>query len=248
MSRPANRAQHADVLARGVSALGLALLPEQNQRLMDYLDQLVRWNKAYNLTAIRERSEMIVMHLLDSLAVLPVLNRVAPSPGLHLVDVGTGAGLPGIPLKLARPDLRLTLVEINGKKAAFLRHAVTSIPLANAEVCQARVENLSPETLSQGPADLIICRAFRAMDDMLDLIAPLIGDDTVVLALKGPAASSELAALEQQTANPKVEAIRASHELTLESVQVPGLAAERAVVVMAPRGQSGTPERQLIRE
>ncbi len=231
-------------LESGLDALSLTLGGRQIDHLLAYLGQMLRWNKTYNLTAIRQPSEMVVMHLLDSLSVLPIVNRhMLNQRHLHLVDVGTGAGLPGIPLKLARPDLRLTLIETNGKKAAFLRHIQASLGLADTEVCQARVESLSLDTLANGSIDVLTCRAFRAMKDLLDLVAPLIGPDTTVIAMKGPAAEQELAMLkqsfEQQSTNQNIRKIQKSHGLTLEPLKVPGLDAERAAVVMAPYSKTG---------
>jgi len=129
----------AERLADGIATLGLAALvgADAQARLLAYLALLDKWNHTHNLTAIREPERMITHHLLDSLAVLPHL----PSrPGLRLIDIGSGGGLPGIPLAIVRPDWRLTLLDSNFKKATFLRQAAIELPLPNVEVVAERVE------------------------------------------------------------------------------------------------------------
>jgi 16S rRNA (guanine527-N7)-methyltransferase len=194
-------------LERGLHALRLELPAGARASLLDYLDLIVRWNKAYNLTAVRDPAEMVTRHLLDSLAVLPFVR------GQTLADLGSGAGLPGIPLAIARPGLKVTLVDSNGKKARFLREAARALPLPNVKVEQVRVEEL------QGRFDCITARAFASLADMLARGGHALAPEGVWLAMKGQIESAELA---QVPAGFKVEAVHA--------LDVPGLDAQRHLV------------------
>ncbi|HEU0277369.1 MAG TPA: 16S rRNA (guanine(527)-N(7))-methyltransferase RsmG [Rhodanobacteraceae bacterium] len=173
----------AQKLADGLAALQIDLPAEARARLLAYLDLLVHWNRAYNLTAVRNPLEMVPRHLLDSLAVLPWLR------GDTLADLGSGAGLPGIPLAIARPRLAVTLVESNGKKARFLREAARALPLPNVRVQQARVQD------AIGRFDVLTSRAFAALADTLAWSDRLLGPGGRFLALKGQPDADELAAV-----------------------------------------------------
>ncbi len=179
-------------------------------KLLAYLDLLARWNRTYNLTAVRDPAEMVSRHLLDSLAVLPFVR------GTTLADLGSGAGLPGIPLAIAQPDLRVTLVESNGKKARFLRESVRSLPLANVRVEQSRVQDTT------GKFDTVTARAFASLTAMLAWGGHLLANDGRWLALKGHADPAEIAAV------PDDFRLVAVHPLT-----VPGVGGERCVVELA---------------
>lgn len=181
--------------------------------LLAYRDELVRWNGAYNLTAVRDPAQMVTRHLLDSLALLPALNGLRVT---RLLDVGSGAGLPGIPLALARPDWHVTLLDSNGKKARFLRHAVRTLHLANAEVVEGRVEDHAP----QAPYDAIVSRAFAALGEFLDATAALLAPGGHWLAMKGRVADNELASIPSSVCAPRVVRL-----------QVPGLEEERHLVI-----------------
>lgn len=179
------------------------------EALVDYLALLHRWNRAFNLSAVREPREMVTRHLLDSLTPLPYLE------GEQLLDVGTGAGLPGIPLALCRPDLQVTLLDTNSKKVRFLRQAVAELPLSNVSVVGTRVEQWHPEQRF----DTIIARAYARMDgfvaDSLHLLAP----GGQFLAMKGRFdADAETAALPQEW------------QYTVNPLHVPGLDATRTLV------------------
>ncbi|HET6435900.1 MAG TPA: 16S rRNA (guanine(527)-N(7))-methyltransferase RsmG [Xanthomonadaceae bacterium] len=197
-------------LEAGLAAL--ALDPALATPLLAYLELLQRWNRAYNLTAVRDPREMVVRHLLDSLAMHPFV-----ADGT-LADLGTGPGLPGIPLAIAKPGLRVTLVESNGKKARFLREAVRTLGLANAEVAESRIEALD----RPGAFDAITARALATLPQILALGGHLLQADGLLLAMKGARPDDEIAALPPGW--------------RLESVQpltVPGLAAERHLVTVA---------------
>jgi 16S rRNA (guanine527-N7)-methyltransferase len=165
----------ADQLQRGLIALGLTLDRGTQQRLLDYIALIEKWNRVYNLTAIREREKMVSHHLLDSLAVAPHLHAK------RLLDVGSGAGLPGIPLALANPDTHVTLLDSNHKKSAFLNQAVMELKLKNAEVCSERVESWQ----TQNRFDVIISRAFSDMGEFVRITRHLLAPGGMFAAMKG---------------------------------------------------------------
>ena len=210
MTDPHDPALRADLDA-GLRAL--ALDPALAAPLLDYLALLARWNRTYNLTAIREPREMVVRHLLDSLAMTPHAAGLAT-----LADLGTGPGLPGIPLAIALPELRVTLVESNGKKARFLREAVRQLRLRNAEVAESRIEAVD----RPGAFAAITARALATLPDILVAGGHLLADDGRLLAMKGQRPDDEIAAL------PAAWRLEAVHPL-----RVPGLEADRHLVVIA---------------
>lgn len=166
-------------LDRGLGELALRLPEGARERLMDYLALLAKWNRTYNLTAIREPLAMVSHHLLDSLAVLPHLPM--PAAGATLADAGSGAGLPGIPLALARPEWRVTLADANQKKAAFLRQAVIELKLANVEVHEGRVEAWRPAERFA----VVISRAFAELAGFIAACRHLVAPGGVLAAMKG---------------------------------------------------------------
>jgi 16S rRNA (guanine527-N7)-methyltransferase len=172
-------------LDRGLSELALALPAGAAAKLMSYLDLLAKWNKTYNLTAIRDPLQAVSHHLLDSLAVI----RELPDRTGTLADVGSGAGLPGIPIAIAEPERRVTLNDANEKKGAFLRQAVIELGLANATVHVGRVEDWRPE---EGFA-VVISRGFASLVDFLTGCRHLVAPSGVLAAMKGVYPSAELA-------------------------------------------------------
>jgi len=169
-------------LAAGARELQVELPDPAQRKLLDYLGELGKWNAAYNLTAVREPAAMVTRHLLDSLALLPFV-----SAGRAL-DVGSGAGLPGIPLAIARPALAVALLDSNGKKARFLRHAQRALDLANVEVIEARAEGLRPDA----PFDAVLARAFGSLAEFLLATAHLGAPGAHWLAMKGKLDDKEL--------------------------------------------------------
>jgi 16S rRNA (guanine527-N7)-methyltransferase len=203
----------AGELAAGIAALGLNVTPDAQQRMLDYLALVEKWNKAYNLTAVREPAKMLTHHLLDSLSVLPHLR------GDRLLDVGSGAGLPGIPLALARPEWQLTLLDSSHKKTTFLRQAVIELGLTNVDVVCDRVETWqSPRSF-----DTVVSRAFSDLPEFLALAGKLCAKTGVVVAMKGVYPHEELAQLPKdfQLCN-------------VVPLNVPGLGAERHAAVLQP--------------
>ena len=167
-------------LDTGLGELQLALGSDARDRLLDYMKLLVKWNRTYNLTAIRDPLAMIGHHLLDSLAVAPHLPLAA---GRRLADAGSGAGLPGIPLAIARPDWQVALAEASQKKCAFLRQAVIELDLSNVQIHEGRVESWRPRPLF----DVVISRAFAALTDFIAACRHLLAPDGTLAAMTGAA-------------------------------------------------------------
>ena len=166
-------------LDRGLEALGLSLPGGARGQLVEYLGLLAKWNRTYNLTAIREPLPMVSHHLLDSLAVLPHLPM--PASGARLADAGSGAGLPGIPLAVARPDWSVSLAEANQKKAAFLRQVAIELRLANVEVYEGRVEDWKPASRFA----VVVSRAFAELAAFIAACRHLVEPDGFLAAMKG---------------------------------------------------------------
>jgi 16S rRNA (guanine527-N7)-methyltransferase len=201
-----------ELLARDAALLGVTLAPADAGRLFTLLDELERWNRSYNLTAIRSREEMITHHLLDSLSISPDL------AGERIADVGTGAGFPGLPLAIVNPSRQFTLIDSSGKKVRFVAHAARTLALGNVTALQARAEALRP----QQPFDTVTARALAALPELLAQLAPLCGPATRVLAMKGRWPAAEL------------EELPAPWRLTdSRTLRVPGLDAQRCVLMLS---------------
>lgn len=199
----------ADALQRGILQLGLTVGGETQQKLLDYLVLLVKWNRVYNLTAIRDPNQMVSHHLLDSLAVMPHLNAG------RWLDVGCGAGLPGLVLAICQPDWHITLLDSNSKKTGFVQQAIIELGLSNAEVRCARVEDFKATERFDG----IISRAFTELGDFLRVTRHLIADNGRWVAMKG---------------SPEQELPGVPEDCSVERIiklAVPGLDAARCLVV-----------------
>lgn len=203
----------ADELAGGIAALGLEIATASRQRMLDYLELVEKWNKAYNLTAVREPAKMLTHHLLDSLAILPHVC------GNRLLDVGSGAGLPGIPLALAQPDRHITLLDSSHKKTTFLRQAAIELKISNVDVVCERVETWRSPHLF----DTVVSRAFSDLPEFLELAGKLCAKTGVVIAMKGVYPHEELAQL------PGDFLLR-----NVVTLNVPGLGAERHAALLQP--------------
>ena len=175
----------ADLLQKGMDALQLQTPPVE--AMLAYLHLLQKWNHAYNLTAVRDIPSMVTRHILDSLAILPLIK------GHRILDVGSGAGLPGIPLALVRKDLHIVLLDSNGKKIRFLQEVKRVLSIANIEIVQTRVENYHP---SHG-FDTVTSRAFSELEQMINWTSHLIAPDGIWLAMKGRVPEAELIAITQ---------------------------------------------------
>ena len=198
-------------LAAALERLGIGAAPVP--ALLAYLSELQKWNSAYNLTAVRQPQEMVRRHLLDSLVLRPYLRG-------PLLDVGSGAGLPGIPLAIADPALPVTVLDSNGKKARFLRHVVRTLALGNVTVAETRVEDFHPPQ----PFAAVVSRAFASLAEFIRISGHLLASDGQWLAMKGKLDPQELGGLREDVA------ILDVHPLT-----VPGLDEERHLVVAVRR-------------
>ena len=191
--------------------MGMSLPAETCTKMLSYLSLIEKWNQVYNLTATREPGEMLKKHLLDSLSVLPHVT------GPYVIDIGSGAGLPGIPLALAQPDWQIVLLESNHKKAAFLKQASIELALKNVEIAAVRVEDFHPDTLF----NTVVSRAFSDLGEFVRLAGRLCLKEGRLIAMKGVYPHEELTQVPAKF----------TVEKTL-SVTVPGLEAERHLVMV----------------
>lgn len=189
--------------------------PGQQAQLQHYLQLLQRWNRVYNLTAVRDPVQMQLLHVADSLSIAPFIQ------GDNCLDVGSGAGLPGIPLAIVQPERQFTLLDTSGKKTRFLQQVVLELHLPNVEVVQARVENWQP----QSPYAAIISRAFASLQDFVNMAGHCLGEGGILYAMKGRYPGAEVAAL------PLGWQVVAQHVL-----YVPGLDAERHLLAIQQKG------------
>ncbi len=210
----------ADAIASAASEFGLQLGASQSQALAHYAALLQRWNKVHNLTAIETPAQVLTHHLLDSLAIVPEVQRVAGGRSLQVLDVGAGGGLPGIPLAIAAPHLQVTLVDKVQKKIAFLTQAKLELALTNVACIHARVETLQTES----PFQLITARAFASLATLVGLTRHLLAPNGWWCAMKGTLPSAELDELQRSTPD-----VRVAHTVRLN---VPRLDAERHLVWM----------------
>jgi 16S rRNA (guanine527-N7)-methyltransferase len=196
-------------LSQGLQALNIELDGSIQTKLLDYLALLQKWNKVHNLTAVRNPEDMVTLHLLDSLSVLPHISQG------RLLDVGSGAGLPGIPLAIVRPDLQVTVMDSNHKKASFMRQAKAVLGIGNLEVKCGRVEEFHPEH----KFDMVISRAFSDLAEFMRLTSHLCAGGGVWLAMKGVYPHEELAQVHDRAAE-------------VVPLTVPGLEAQRHLVFL----------------
>ena len=211
----------AQGLSHGIESLSLNMAEPQQRQLLSYMALIQKWNKVYNLTALRQAQEILTHHLLDSLsAVSPLLRHIAKTKGdanagIELLDVGSGGGLPGVVIAICCPNIRVTCVDTVSKKAAFVQQVAASLRLSNLRGVHARVESLT------GPYDLICSRAFASLPDFVSWSAAALSDGGVWMAMKGKLPEAEMAAL------PSFAQV-----FHVEQLQVPGLEADRCMVWM----------------
>lgn len=199
---------HDVLLKKGLESMQISLSEDKLDKLMGFLKMMLKWNKVYNLSAIKDPEQMVTLHLLDSLSVLPSLH------GKRCIDVGTGAGLPGIPLAIAAPDISFELLDSNSKKTRFIQQACIELGLKNVLPLHERVEKYQPAQ----KFDTVTARAFTAMPDLLDKTRHLLNEGGKLLAMK---------------ANKDVEAIvRADYQFSkVETLCIPNLEASRSLVI-----------------
>ena len=200
-------------LQQGAQALGLNLSEEALNLLLKYQDALVLWNKAYNLTAIREPKEMLVKHLLDSLSILNDL------PKGRLLDIGTGGGMPGMIIALCQPTRQCVLLDANGKKIRFLKQFIADLKLQNVIAVQTRVENT--DSISElGQFDVITSRAFASLTDFVNASKPYMHQDSIIASMKGLIPEEE------------VEAFKVQFKIDIVALKVPRLDEQRHLILM----------------
>lgn len=199
-------------LHQGLQAMNIELAPPIRQKLLVFLEFLEKWNHTYNLTAVRDPEQMIPRHLLDSLSVLPYLQ------GARALDIGTGAGLPGLPLAMARPDMNFTLLDSNTKKTRFVTQAVHELGLKNVHIEAVRVEKFQPPE----KFDTLLARAFASIPDMLAASQHLCAPLGRFLLMKGVFPQEELAAITN------------GYQTEVKVLRIPGLDAERHLVILTP--------------
>ncbi len=229
-----------DKLILGAERLGLKLTAAQVEAFRRYREMLVAWNRRFNLTAITDDEGIQVRHFLDSLSCLPVMEARGGLEGRRLVDVGTGAGFPGLPLKIVRPAMQLTLVEATRKKTDFLRAVINELGLEGVEVLHARAERVGREPRHRERYDWALARAVAEMRILAEYLLPLVRVGGYALAQKGEQAPAEVQRAEQALALLGGEVER------LEPVALPGVAEERYLVVV--RKVAATPDRYPRRE
>lgn len=194
------------VLNQGVESLGLPLSDTQLTKMLAFIQLIAKWNKAYNLTAIRQMDDMVSLHLLDSLAILPYVQ------GNRIVDIGTGAGLPGIPLAIALPDTTFVLLDSNAKKTRFVQQAILELKLGNVAVIHSRIEDYQPDDLF----DTVLTRAFASLPEIVEKVAHVAQPNGLLLAMKGQVPAAEM----QMLSSPS----------DVIPICVPGVSAERCLV------------------
>ncbi len=212
-----------DQLGSAAETLGLHLSEVQTGQLLDFVALLARWNRTYNLTAVRDPAAMLTQHIVDCLAAVPALRRRLPGPQ-RVLDVGSGGGLPGTVWAIAEPELEVTCVDSVGKKAAFVQQVASALQLHNLRSKHERVEQLDAP-----PYDVVASRAFASLPDFVTLTGSLLKDHGVWLAMKGKLPLNEMSALPAD--------VQAFH---VERLEVPGLNAERCLIWMRKTAPANT--------
>lgn len=210
-----------EILVQGANKMSVALTEQQISNLLSYIREFDKWNKAYNLSAIRDIRQMVARHLLDSLSVVPYF-LVSKHSTQHVIDVGTGGGLPGIPLAIIFPEKKFTLLDSAGKKTRFLFHVKTLLKLENVSVENLRVEEFQPAQ----KFNAVISRAFASLQDMTEGCAHLLESDGVFLAMKGIYPHDEFAAI--------VEKVELLESIKLDVAATDG---ERHLLVLQPKNK-----------
>lgn len=214
------------LLSLGIEDLGLGLSGANIDRLELFLQEMARWNRVHNLTAIEDQKDSVVLHLIDSIAVLPIMDQFLGNKTALIADLGSGGGLPAIPIAILRPEWRLTLIEAVRKKTAFLQHARGKLELKNTEILSERVETVAKKR--PGEFDAVISRAFTSLANFLELSQPLLRPGGLVFAMKAKRADEEL----QEVSLDQWQLIAD------EPLQIPNLKVERRLLVLTPMRKS----------
>jgi len=214
------------LLALGIEELGLNLSVENIADLELFLQEMGRWNQVHNLTAIEDENDSIRLHLIDSITVLPILRQFLKNPNPKIADLGSGGGLPAIPIAIVEPEWRLSLIEAVRKKTAFLQHVRGKLKLKNIEILSERVEYVAVHQKAQ--FDAVISRAFTSLARFLELSLPFLKPDGLVFAMKGKRADEEM----------KEVCMNDWLLLADEPLHIPNLSVERRILVLSPMRKS----------
>lgn len=210
------------LLASSAATLGLGLTEQQLRDLSTFLAELERWNRVHNLTSVEGHDDSVELHLIDSITVLPLMREFLPAEGVKLADLGSGGGLPAVPMAIVQPGWAITLIEAVRKKTAFLQNVKGKLGLANTTIYSARVEQVALE--EAGKYDAVISRAFTALDRFLDLAEPFLKPGGLVFAMKAKRADAELQAVSSQRWQLLVD----------RPLIIPNRVAERRLLVLTP--------------
>ncbi len=214
------------LLALGIEELGLNLSVENIADLELFLQEMGRWNLVHNLTAIEDENDSIRLHLIDSITVLPILRQFLKNPNPKIADLGSGGGLPAIPIAIVEPEWRLSLIEAVRKKTAFLQHVRGKLKLKNIEILSERVEYVAVHQKAQ--FDAVISRAFTSLARFLELSLPFLKPDGLVFAMKGKRADEEIQEV----------CMNDWRLLADEPLHIPNLSVERRILVLSPMRKS----------
>ncbi len=214
------------LLALGVQELGLNLSKENIADLELFLQEMARWNQVHNLTAIEDEGDSVRLHLIDSITVLPILRQFLKGPSPKIADLGSGGGLPAIPIAILEPEWRLSLIEAVRKKTAFLQHVRGKLKLKNIEILSERVEYVAVHQKAQ--FDAVISRAFTSLAHFLELSLPLLRPDGLVFAMKGKRANEEMQEVSMND----------WRLLADEPLHIPNLSVDRRILVLSPMRKS----------
>jgi 16S rRNA (guanine527-N7)-methyltransferase len=212
-------------LALGVAELGLTLSQQQVADLNAFLQELERWNRVHNLTSVEGEQASIDLHLIDSVAILPIMREFLPSTPIQIADLGSGGGLPAIPIAIAQPNWSISLIEAVRKKTAFLQNVKGKLGLGNASIYSDRVEHVARQ--EPGKYDAVISRAFTSLDRFLDLAEPFLKPSGLVFAMKAKRADEELLAVSTER----------WRLLADRFVVIPNSTAERRLLVFTPHAK-----------
>ena len=212
-------------LELGVAELGLALSHKQVADLNTFLQELGRWNRVHNLTSVEGEQASIDLHLIDSIAILPIMHEFLPTTQVQIADLGSGGGLPAIPIAIAEPNWRISLIEAVRKKTAFLQNVKGKLGLSNASIYRDRVEQVA--TQEPGKYDAVISRAFTSLDRFLDLAEPFLKPGGLVFAMKARRADEEISAISTERWRLLADRI----------VVIPNSTAERRLLVFTPHAK-----------
>jgi 16S rRNA (guanine527-N7)-methyltransferase len=209
----------------GVAELGLALSQKQVADLNAFLQELERWNRVHNLTSVEGEQASIDLHLIDSIAILPIMREFLPPTHVHIADLGSGGGLPAIPIAIAEPNWSISLIEAVRKKTAFLQNVKGKLGLSNATIYSDRVEHVASQ--EPGKYDAVISRAFTSLDRFLDLAEPFLKPGGLIFAMKAKRANEELSAVSTER----------WQLLADRFVLIPNSTAERRLLVFTPHAK-----------